>query len=92
MGERPSARRATRWKAFIVNWFAQQRQEWIGETLRVFGFINRVHIERKFGVSTPQASMDLRTFQAAKGTCIYDHQAKQYVALWTLAKPSGNRP
>jgi hypothetical protein len=44
-------------------WFVRQRQEWIAETVRIFGFINREHIERKFGVSTPQASIDLAAFQ-----------------------------
>jgi hypothetical protein len=48
-----------------MNWFTNHRQEWIAETVRVFGFINREHIERKFGVSTAQASIDLREFQAS---------------------------
>lgn len=64
-----------------MNWFAQQRQEWTAETLRVFGFINREHIERKFGVSTPQASTDLRIFQQHNpGRIAYDGSAKRYVA------------
>lgn len=64
-----------------MNWFAQQRQEWIAETVRVFGFINREHIVRKFGVSTPQASMDLNEFQRARPGCIaYDKSAKRYIA------------
>ena len=37
-------------------WYKTYRMEWIAETLRVFGFINREHIERKFGLSTPQVS------------------------------------
>lgn len=44
-------------------YYHRHRMEWIAETLRVFGFINREHIERKFGLSTPQASIDLRDFQ-----------------------------
>lgn len=64
-----------------MNWFADHRQQWIAETLRVFGFINRGHIERKFGISTPQASMDLREFQRRNPTAIeYDTRRKCYVA------------
>lgn len=55
--------------------------EWIAETLRVFGFINREHLERKFGISTPQASKDLATFMRAHPTGMtYDLSAKRYVA------------
>lgn len=65
-----------------MNWFTDQRQRWIAETLGIFGFINREHIERKFGVSTPQASGDLREFQKRNpNAIIYDATAKRYVAL-----------
>ena len=64
-----------------MNWFCERRQEWIAETVRVFGFINREHIVKKFGVSTPQASMDLRTFQSSNpGAITYDKSGKRYVA------------
>jgi hypothetical protein len=64
-----------------VNWFWDQRQRWIAETIGIFGFINREHIERKFGVSTPQASNDLRDFQRLHpGAIEYDKAAKRYVA------------
>jgi hypothetical protein len=46
-----------------VNWFAQHRQEWIQESLYVYGFINREHIMRKFSVSRPQASKDMQQYQ-----------------------------
>lgn len=46
-----------------LSWFEQQRMEYIMECLRVFGFINRQHLERKFYISTPQASVDLGKFQ-----------------------------
>lgn len=63
-------------------WFTQHRQEWITETLRVFGFINREHIERKFGISSAQASLDLRLFQANNpGAITYNKSAKRYEAL-----------
>ena len=64
-----------------MNWFCERRQEWISETVRVFGFINREHISRKFGVSIPQASIDLQSFQRANpGRVVYDASAKRYVA------------
>ena len=64
-----------------MRWFQQQRMEWIAETLRVFGCINRVHLERKFGISTPQASVDLNRFMHAyPGAMYYDQSLKRYVA------------
>lgn len=63
-------------------WAEDYRQNWIAETLRVFGYINREHIMKKFGISMPQASLDLRTFQKAHpGAVRYDLSAKRYVAM-----------
>lgn len=62
-----------------MNWFARHRQDWIAETVHIFGFINREHIMRKFEVSTPQASMDLQVFQRENpGALKYDTSAKRY--------------
>jgi hypothetical protein len=56
--------------------------EWIAETLRVFGFINREHLERKFGLSTPQASIDIRNYlKANPDTAIYSVTEKRYKAV-----------
>lgn len=64
-----------------MRWFEQHRMEWIAETLRVFGFINREHLERKFGVSTPQASADLNEFQRLHPKLItYNKSTKRYEA------------
>ena len=64
-----------------MNWYAQHRQDWIAESLRVFGFINRVHLVRKFGISIPQAAVDLRTFRNANPDAMtYDPHSKRYVA------------
>lgn len=55
--------------------------EWIAETLRVFGFINREHLMKKFGVSTPQASTDINRFLKLYPDAMrYDRSAKRYVA------------
>lgn len=62
-----------------MNWYGRHRQEWIAETLRVFGYINREHLERKFGISTPQASVDLRVFQREHpGALTYNLTVKRY--------------
>lgn len=64
-----------------MNWCKQQRMQWIAETLRVFGFINREHLERKFGISQPQASADLNAFMRDNPAAMtYDLSAKRYVA------------
>lgn len=60
-------------------WFVQHRQEWIAETIRIFGFINRDHIKLKFGISTPQASVDLQQFQRKHPDVIkYNTSSKRY--------------
>lgn len=65
-----------------MRWFENYRQEWIAETLMVFGFINREHLQRKFGISTPQASMDLQTFLATNPKAMtYNATARRYEAF-----------
>lgn len=62
-------------------WFTNYRMDWIMETLRVFGFINRNHLVRKFELSKAQASADINTFQALHpGAMAYDSSRKCYVA------------
>lgn len=64
-----------------MNWFAQHRQDWIEETVAVFGFINREHLMRKFGVSRPQASADLQKYQRDNpGALVYNLSRKRYEA------------
>ena len=49
--------------------------------LRVYGFINREHIKRKFGLSTPQASKDLNDFQRKNPDAVtYDLHLKRFMA------------
>lgn len=62
-----------------MNWFVEKRQNWIMESVHIFGFINREHIIKKFGVSVPQASQDLRLFiQNNPKILIYNKNAKRY--------------
>lgn len=63
-----------------MNWFTEQRQAWIAETVEVFGFIRREHLMRKFGVSVAQASKDISDFKKANpGVIVYDGSKKAYV-------------
>lgn len=62
-----------------MNWFADQRQAWIAETVHIFGFINRSHLMRKFDISMPQAASDLALFQKENpGAIRYNKSAKRY--------------
>lgn len=62
-----------------MNWFANHRQEWIKESLYIFGQINRAHIARKFNISSMQASNDLRDAQARWPDLMqYDRSEKAY--------------
>ena len=63
-------------------WYQQHRMEWITETLRVFGFINREHLMRKFGLSMPQASIDIRNYlKMNPDSAIYSVTEKLYKAV-----------
>lgn len=62
-----------------MNWYAQYRQAWIAEMLKVYGFINRHHLQRKFGVSEATAATDFREFNAANpGAMLYCPARKHY--------------
>lgn len=64
-----------------MRWFENHRMDWIAETLRVFRFINRSHLIRKFGISEPQASNDLRTFQGQHPKAMkYNVKTRRYEA------------
>lgn len=69
-----------------MRWFEQQRMSWIEETLRIFGFINREHLMRKFDLSVPQASKDLNTFRRLyPEAMVYDLSQKRYLSTAYLA-------
>jgi len=80
-------------------WAEDYRQDWIAETLRVFGYINREHLVRKFGISVPQASNDLVKFTRDRpGLMSYDSSAKRYVSAdrlpskWVKPTDTDNLP
>lgn len=62
-------------------WAEDYRQAWIAETLLVFGFIQRIHLVRKFGISQQQAAKDFARFQQENpGKMFYDTHQKCYVS------------
>lgn len=68
-----------------ARWFEEHRQDWIAEVVRIFGFINRTHIQRKFGISTAQASIDLQTYQRRNPDAVsYNKTAKRYQTTESL--------
>lgn len=64
----------------MATWYERQRMVWIAETLHIFGFINRSHLQRKFWISQPQASKDLNVFlRRYPSAMAYDQTRKCYV-------------
>lgn len=62
-----------------LTWAQEQRIAWIKESVEIFGNLNRQHIMKKFRVSTPQASADLRLFRSLHPDVIeYDSVLKIY--------------
>ena len=63
-----------------VRWGLAQRFEMIEWRAYWLGRVNRSDLEERFGVSTPQASVDLRAYQeAAPNNIEYDSTQKTYV-------------
>jgi hypothetical protein len=62
-----------------MRWAQRQRIDFIAERLRVRGFVNRADLQVKFEISTPQASTDLREFQALYPNAMtYNTRTKRY--------------
>lgn len=56
--------------------------------LHVYGFINREHLQRKFGISVPQASLDLQRFARSHPKAMrYDLSRKCYVSAANRQQP-----
>lgn len=70
-----------------MRYFERHRMEWIAEILSVFGYINRLHLMRKFGISAPQAASDFQKFQKFRpGIMEYDKRTKRYIAIANAKK------
>lgn len=63
-------------------WAEDYRQKWIAESIRVFGYINRYHLVRKFGISDVTASLDFKRYMKDNpGQIIYSKEKRTYVSL-----------
>jgi hypothetical protein len=66
-------------QAPTLTWSRAYRLAWIADSLAVYGFINRDHLQRKFGISRPQASADLTLFARLYPRLVrYNPSAKRY--------------
>ena len=59
-----------------MNYFQQQRQEFIAAFVKKNGYINRRHIMKKFGVNTVTASKDLQKYQELN-PCVIEYNARK---------------
>jgi hypothetical protein len=63
-----------------VNYFQRKRIKFINNMIWVYGYIQRVHLMRKFGISETQASLDIEAAQKIfPHLMVYNHQLKCYV-------------
>jgi hypothetical protein len=62
-----------------VPYAVAQRHRMIDLLLHIYGHINRAALVEVFGISVPQASIDLRDYlRRAPGNAHYDKQTKRY--------------
>ena len=64
-----------------MNWFQRARLDWIRETIRVYGYMNREHLVRKFDISIPQASNDFAIVLSDGGDIYYNKKTKRFESL-----------
>lgn len=63
-----------------MTWYKDYRIAWIAECLRVYGFINRSHLQRKFDISSAQAANDFKEFNRRYPNAMkYDASMKRYI-------------
>lgn len=62
-----------------MNYFAQLRQNYIKEIIETRGVLNRADLMNQFGISVPQASLDINKFLANHpDSMIYNRSLKRY--------------
>lgn len=68
--------------AELLTWAEQYRMNWIRESVRIFGFLNCEHIQKKFSISKPQASNDIKMFMSFYPEIMkYNLSTKRYELL-----------
>lgn len=61
------------------NWYQKKRLKFVADMLRVYGFVNRGHLQRKFHISAHAAATDLAEFARANpGKIVYSNKLKCY--------------
>lgn len=60
------------------NYFKMERVNWIIEIIGIYGYVNRRHVMRKFGISQPQASQDLGDAAVIDKRIVYNTSEKRY--------------
>ena len=76
-----------------MNWASKRRLDYIDFRIVTAGAICRSDIMATFGVSTPQASTDIRRFlELYPDTIVYDKTAKRYVPRKGYRTLRGNTP
>lgn len=63
----------------MSDWFVEHRLAWIKESVEIFGQMNRENIIAKFGVSLPQASIDIQeVLKRYPDLMTYNKSTKRY--------------
>lgn len=63
----------------MSGYFIKIRMDWMHESLRVYGYINRSHVMTKFGGSNGNAALDFKKFlKMYPGFCTYNTKTLRY--------------
>lgn len=63
-----------------MNYFSEMRVQWIKEQIHMYGYINRWMVEKRFNISSSQASLDIRYVREHwPDLLIYDKHLARYV-------------
>ena len=63
----------------MSKYFINLRLEWMHESLRVYGYINRSHLMTKYGQSNGNSALDFKAFhERYPGFCEYNPKTKRY--------------
>ncbi|MEM7301899.1 MAG: hypothetical protein AAF468_12505 [Pseudomonadota bacterium] len=71
-------------------YFQRMRMDWIAEMLRIYGFINRGHLAKKFEISIQQAANDFADFKRQNPNAMhFCTKRKAYLATPPTTKSGG---
>ncbi len=62
-----------------MRWFEDYRIEWIKETIEIYGFMNREHLIKKFGITSATAASDFANVMLRYPNLLrYNGRTKRY--------------